>query len=94
MPNHMSQGSVPVREVNRDLFVQLAGGDAAFALVSKLSGGDEIIVPEGAEYELENFPDEVVTALYSVTASSCYEKCKEHKKYRCCSGVCVRIGDC
>lgn len=89
----MNQQSVPVREVDPELFHELAG-DAAFALVSKLSGEEEIVVPEGTEYEPEDYPDSEVTVLYSVRASSCYEKCRNNKKYRCCSGVCVRIGDC
>jgi hypothetical protein len=93
MSEHTSHAMAQVRVVDPELFAELAG-NAPFVLVSKLSGEEEIVVPEGAEYEFEDFPDEEVSALFSVRASSCYEKCKNNRKYRCCSGVCVRIGDC
>jgi hypothetical protein len=89
----MDNSNIEVREVDATLFQEFAG-DAAFALVVKASGEQVLVVPTGTEYEPEHLPDHEISALYSVRASRCYEKCRRHKLYMCCDGMCVRVGDC
>jgi hypothetical protein len=89
----MDGESINVREVDVELFQEFAG-DAAFAVTVMPSGEEELVVPVGTEYEPDDLPDEEISVLYAVRASSCYEKCRRGKKYRCCRGICVKIGSC
>lgn len=92
--NKVGADAPAVREVDPDVFEKLGARDAAFLLVNTKDGDEEILIPKGSEWEISQSPDDETARMGGVSARSCYTKCVNGIKYRCCNNVCVQVGTC